>query len=349
MGDRVEIPSIDAPEAGGVSNHRPEVELCGEEDQEPPSGNEPETSASDDDWINEELEPWEDEEVTEEEDVAVTVEYMNHVLESKTTRCTSRCSKGCKRCACARKGEPCDSKCGCTNCMNNGQQKGKAPEFAAWTSTNPYDQKETTFDPKQSGSKNIPVNKRLTEADAFSLFLDEEVLDHFVKETQVYAVKKGVTIIITPDIIKRYFITIFATGLAPLPAVELYWTSRSRLRRLYSNTFVQQSLSRTEFWKISQVIHYKLDWLEEHLNKKYKRFWKPFQYLTVDEGMIAFKGRFGGRQHVRGKPHATGIKFWALCDETGYMYILISPKGDRLYNTLSFFSLKMNFCTAQLE
>lgn len=42
--------------------------------------------------------------------------------------------------------------------------------------------------------------------------------------------------------------------------------------------------------------------------------------MVVDETLILFKGRCKHRQHVRGKPHATGIKLFCLADEKGYIY-----------------------------
>ena len=36
--------------------------------------------------------------------------------------------------------------------------------------------------------------------------------------------------------------------------------------------------------------------------------------------MISFKGRIYFRQYIPRKPHTTGIKYWALVDDHGYMY-----------------------------
>lgn len=36
--------------------------------------------------------------------------------------------------------------------------------------------------------------------------------------------------------------------------------------------------------------------------------------------MIPFKGRIFFRQYIPRKPHSTGVKYWALVDETGYLY-----------------------------
>jgi Transposase IS4 len=38
--------------------------------------------------------------------------------------------------------------------------------------------------------------------------------------------------------------------------------------------------------------------------------------------MIPFKGRIFFRQYIPRKPHSTGIKYWALVDEAGYLYFL---------------------------
>ncbi len=42
--------------------------------------------------------------------------------------------------------------------------------------------------------------------------------------------------------------------------------------------------------------------------------------IVVDETLILFKGRWKARQHVRGKPHATGCKLFTLADSDGCMY-----------------------------
>jgi hypothetical protein len=36
--------------------------------------------------------------------------------------------------------------------------------------------------------------------------------------------------------------------------------------------------------------------------------------------MIPFKGRIFFRQYIPRKPHTTGIKYWAIVDECGYLY-----------------------------
>ena len=56
---------------------------------------------------------------------------------------------------------------------------------------------------------------------------------------------------------------------------------------------------------------------------RFEAGFKPGKFVAVDEAMIAFKGRAGFRQYVRGKPHPLGIKAFVLADsKTGYVYRL---------------------------
>ena len=47
----------------------------------------------------------------------------------------------------------------------------------------------------------------------------------------------------------------------------------------------------------------------------------PGQHLAIDESIIAFKGRIGCLQYIKGKPHPWGIKAYVLADSaSGYVY-----------------------------
>ena len=44
-----------------------------------------------------------------------------------------------------------------------------------------------------------------------------------------------------------------------------------------------------------------------------------FEYVTVDETLVPFRGRCSFRQYIPSKPAKYGLKFWTLCDAaTGY-------------------------------
>ena len=60
--------------------------------------------------------------------------------------------------------------------------------------------------------------------------------------------------------------------------------------------------------------------IQKKLRENFKKVYDPTQNVAVDEGIIPFKGRFKYRQHVKGKPHSTGIKFFAIADDKAYLY-----------------------------
>lgn len=45
----------------------------------------------------------------------------------------------------------------------------------------------------------------------------------------------------------------------------------------------------------------------------------PEQHLSYDESMIAYFGRHGCKQFIKGKPMRFGYKVWSLCTPAGYL------------------------------
>ena len=66
---------------------------------------------------------------------------------------------------------------------------------------------------------------------------------------------------------------------------------------------------------------YKIRPLLELLLEKYKDCYTPSQNLSIDEGMISFKGRLSFLQYLPKKPHKWGMKGWVLADSlNGYTW-----------------------------
>ena len=59
----------------------------------------------------------------------------------------------------------------------------------------------------------------------------------------------------------------------------------------------------------------------EKWNFNLKKLYTPGKRVTVDEQLIAFRGRCPFRQYIPSKPAKYGIRMWVLCDsETYYAY-----------------------------
>lgn len=52
-----------------------------------------------------------------------------------------------------------------------------------------------------------------------------------------------------------------------------------------------------------------------HLNHVLGRYYAPSQYLTIDETMVAFKGRADIKQYIPSKPHKWGYKVYCLASD----------------------------------
>ena len=81
-----------------------------------------------------------------------------------------------------------------------------------------------------------------------------------------------------------------------------------------------QTPNTTKRSKIQPFLDMIIPLFQRHLN--------PSRELSIDEAMIAFRGRVGFRQYIRGKPQPWGIKAYILSESrTGYMYNLLIYYG----------------------
>ena len=66
---------------------------------------------------------------------------------------------------------------------------------------------------------------------------------------------------------------------------------------------------------------YKIQPLLDLLLPSFKDCYTPAQFDSIDESMIAFKGRLSFLQYLPKKPHKWGMKVWVLADATnGYTW-----------------------------
>ena len=96
--------------------------------------------------------------------------------------------------------------------------------------------------------------------------------------------------------------------------------SRDRFLQIFWMLHVGETHSTTKCSKIQPFLNLPIPLFQQHLN--------PARELSIDEAMIAFRGRVGFRQYIRGKPQPWGIKAYVLSESrSGYMYNLIIYYG----------------------
>ena len=176
----------------------------------------------------------------------------------------------------------------------------------------------------------------------FNLIFSDELIDIIVRETNRYARQKlagNDTRLAkwhdtTRQEVKAYFGICLVMGINNLPRLAMYWSSDPFI----GNTGIQNIMTKNRFEELSQYLHFSNSETEpqrgeENFDRLYKvrsllsgvlensqKAYEPSKNLSIDEGMIAFKGRLSFRQYMPAKPTEYGIKVWMAADsENGYV------------------------------
>jgi len=189
------------------------------------------------------------------------------------------------------------------------------------------------------------------------LFLDDDIMDMIVTETNRYAEQTMTRTVhrrlsrtrqwepVTKDDIWVFFGILVLQSLIHKPRQDWYW---SRKRLLLTPVF-QDIMSEYRFSLIMKFLHFaNNDEFDEstHPAPKLKKIWSVYQALlcnfqkaytprrdiSIDESLMAFKGRLGWIQYIASKRARFGLKFYALCEsQTGYIWnsVLYTGKGTK--------------------
>lgn len=165
----------------------------------------------------------------------------------------------------------------------------------------------------------------------WQLFVTDDMLDTIVECTNEKAQSTGADFVTTRQELATFIgvsilIGVFKGRGEPIRGI---W-SESEGRKCIS-----QFMTRNRFELITKYIRFDLtntretrrqttkfapmgyvyDMWEQNLSKPFI----PYEYVTVDETLVPFRGRCSFKQYMPSKPAKYGLKFWCLCDaKTGY-------------------------------
>ncbi|KAK7893501.1 hypothetical protein WMY93_022653 [Mugilogobius chulae] len=201
--------------------------------------------------------------------------------------------------------------------------------------------------------------------DFVELFLTDEFIDNIVKQTNLYAQQsieaaqrhsvhsrtqawKPVTV---PEM-KKFLGLIFLTGIVKKPELEMYWSTDEVL----STPYYSKVMSRNRFQIILRFLHFndnnavqadntdklhKIRPVVDYLISKFKELYQPAKNISIDEGMLLWRGRLVFKVYNPLKPVKYGIKSYILCDsQTGYCFNMkpyageSTPLGDTVVQLL---------------
>ena len=168
------------------------------------------------------------------------------------------------------------------------------------------------------------VLKCVEPIDYYQLFLNDEVLEIMVTETNRYGKKKKADWVDTSaeEIMKLVGLCL-QMGLVHMPKLRDYWSTRAGL---VAHSIAGSVMSRKRFETLLVCLHfanndetniknrlYKILPIIEGFNKSFGRMYKPGKELCIDESLVPFRGRIVFKQYVPSKRHQYGIKLFKLC------------------------------------
>src|SRR6218665_3051166 len=187
----------------------------------------------------------------------------------------------------------------------------------------------TSVQPEWNGTKPDFLQKDMTPCYIFDCFWDDEIIEHTVNMSKLYAAQKGkANFEVTSADLRGVLAILLISGYAPLPSRRMYWEQADDV----SNTAVSSIMSLNRFEEIIRYLHFadnlslpvgdklaKVRPLYNMMNKRFLQYFPVEQHLDVDESMIPYYGRHSAKQFIRGKPIRFGYKVWCLNTRLGYL------------------------------
>jgi len=194
------------------------------------------------------------------------------------------------------------------------------------------------FTPIRPAGSHLPAQfQPKCEADFFSLFFTDDIVDSIVQFTnsfadahiagkQSYATAEGHWRRTTAGEIRNLIALLIYMGVVRYPHIEHYWSTTPLLHGSWARAIIP---TRTRFQALLSFLHVVDHTAEQPLDKLrkvryiYDKFleisrelYQPHQSISIDERMVKSKARFSFKQYIKNKPVKFGVKMFALCDST---------------------------------
>lgn len=193
---------------------------------------------------------------------------------------------------------------------------------------------------------NIPAGAN--PLDYFKLFIDDEIVQQIVTETNKYAVHLKNNDNSANSRLKHWKDTnskeiteflslLMLMGHMKKPTIEEYWSTNPML----STPFFGQVMSYNRFCLLLRCFHlcdntmqppgdrlYKIRHIIQLLVGKFQQVYIPDENISIDESLMLWKGRLIFKQYIPSKRARYGIKLFLLCESsTGYVWCFFVYTG----------------------
>ena len=217
----------------------------------------------------------------------------------------------------------------------------------------PFRPRQIPFTGRQRIIANLPRNP--TPQDFFKLYITEEIIDHLVTQTNLYAAQYierehdnlGPRSTVhqwiptsRPEMLTLMGILILM-GILHKPRMALHWSTD----KLLATPIFSQVMRRDRLFLLLRFLHFadnrnynqndpghdKLFKVREVMNMIKRRCSEvlyPGKYLSMDESLVLFKGRLSFKQYIKSKRSRFGIKLFQLCTANGILLDFLVYHGN---------------------
>lgn len=178
----------------------------------------------------------------------------------------------------------------------------------------------------------------------FDLFFNDQLLDHIVRETNIYQQQNPEPIRmnmkpwvdLTKDELKKFLGLTMLMGHVQKVRLDDYWSTNP----LLVTPIFPQTMTRNRYEQILRFLHLndneqflnhplkKIKFVIDDLNEKFSKFLIPGKNLCIDESLLLWKGRLRFKQFLPLKRDRFGIKLFQIVDcATGFILGFIIYTG----------------------
>lgn len=169
--------------------------------------------------------------------------------------------------------------------------------------------------------QNRPPSRSATPFSLLQQFLPQHLMDEFAQHTNS-AAPHGWRATTAAELYAFLGMHIYM-GIDRLPSTEMYWSET------WGRPFITSIFSRDRFKELLRFFSVVapdpaaaerdplpfIRSLAEKLNASFATHFTPTEHLTLDEAMVAYKGRAAIKQYIPSKPHKWGYKIFCLASE----------------------------------
>ena len=202
-----------------------------------------------------------------------------------------------------------------------------------------------------------PLSPNPTAEDFFKLYINEDIIDHIVTQTNLYAqqyIEREQNNLRPHSLVKQWKPTdrqemiaflamLIMMGIIHKPRINMYWSKDS----LLSTPVFGQLVGRDRFLLLLRFLHfannrdynaadpnrdklYKIREVSDMIKRRCSEVYYPGKKLSVDESLVLFKGRFSFKQYIKSKRARFGIKLFQLCTPDGIVLDYIIYHGSMI-------------------